>query len=373
MGKLQSKHGGAYTARVSICRETAGYVNLHQSRTKRKQELCGREFERERSLAYACPLEEREMESNNHMPFQTNGTWGGHPCRDVGKNTDEMRSNMSVTGNQQEWLFKLYALDDSGKVTKEDMSSLMHTIYEVLEMSVRKSSLRCTTLQMKLSITPADRDRREDEDPVFEKILQGGGRRDRACGRRRFHECCGSSERRQQSVDENKKRRSPYRDLAGTENYICRFDADSPSSEPKQGNAPHSAPSTHHSQTDFCGCSLSFLRALKGRSQAPECTGSPFKSRKDVVHHPPIRCQSPQQQQQLPQLSYNRHLGGNRVIEDSSPPLRGLHGYPLQFGPDGVPPSPSALPSGVFMPVTQRHKHHHHHEHHHHHHHYYQA
>lgn len=26
---------------------------------------------------------------------------------------------MSVTGNQQEWLFKLYALDDSGKVTKE--------------------------------------------------------------------------------------------------------------------------------------------------------------------------------------------------------------------------------------------------------------
>ena len=73
--------------------------------------------------------------------------------------------------------------------------------------------------------------------------------------RRRFHECCGSSERRQQSVDENKKRRSPYRDLAGTENYICRFDAGTSTATEKYAR--------HHEAEKWCVDSRHIIDSAK--------------------------------------------------------------------------------------------------------------
>lgn len=100
-----------------------------------------------------------------------------------------------VDENHQEWVFTLYDFDNSGRVTKEvmailltlknsinieknknkqtagclklsvcmcvcgfmlqDMSSLMHTICEVVEASVKQSALcNSKTLRIKLTVTP---------------------------------------------------------------------------------------------------------------------------------------------------------------------------------------------------------------------------
>lgn len=84
--------------------------------------------------------------------------------------------------SQQEWVFTLYNLDDSGKVTKEvaclldfglnrsifkylcvvcltayvlqDMSCLIHSMYEVLDTSVRQPCSH-TPLNIKLCVTPS--------------------------------------------------------------------------------------------------------------------------------------------------------------------------------------------------------------------------
>ncbi|XP_061429180.1 protein naked cuticle homolog 2 isoform X3 [Lethenteron reissneri] len=56
--------------------------------------------------------------------------------------------------NRQEWTFTLYDFDNSGKVTREDISSLMHTIYEVVGTSVNHSTGNSKTLRVKLTVTP---------------------------------------------------------------------------------------------------------------------------------------------------------------------------------------------------------------------------
>lgn len=91
--------------------------------------------------------------------------------------------------NRQEWVFTLYDFDNSGKVTKEvcvfiltctidrrrqalencismssqDMSSLMHTIYDVVDASVNQSCHnKSKTLRVKLTVTPEPRCHRRE-------------------------------------------------------------------------------------------------------------------------------------------------------------------------------------------------------------------
>lgn len=93
--------------------------------------------------------------------------------------------------NRQEWIFTLYDFDNSGKVTKDvrvcylspflwwtgrrqavltgfnlilqDMSSLMHTIYDVVDASVNHSCHnKSKTLRVKLSVTPEPRCNRKE-------------------------------------------------------------------------------------------------------------------------------------------------------------------------------------------------------------------
>ncbi|EHB11189.1 naked cuticle-like protein 2 [Heterocephalus glaber] len=65
-----------------------------------------------------------------------------------------LQCNVSVEDSHQERTFTLYDFDTSGKVTREDMSSLIHTIYEVVDASMNHSSGSSKTLCVKLTVSP---------------------------------------------------------------------------------------------------------------------------------------------------------------------------------------------------------------------------
>ncbi|MEQ2265027.1 Protein naked cuticle 1, partial [Xenotaenia resolanae] len=68
---------------------------------------------------------------------------------------EELECAVSVEeDNRQEWTFTLYDFDNNGKVTREDITSLLHTIYEVVDASVNHSPGNSKTLRVKLSVAP---------------------------------------------------------------------------------------------------------------------------------------------------------------------------------------------------------------------------
>ncbi|ELR57140.1 Protein naked cuticle-like protein 2, partial [Bos mutus] len=167
-------------------------------------------------------------------------------ARGLGKrrlNVDAVQCDVSVEeDDHQEWTFTLYGFDNSGKATREDMSSLMHTIYEVVDASVHRCSGSSKTLRVKLTVSPEPSSKRKDgppaaqdreasrcraeaelsEDPrVADRRLSAHVRRPNADP----HPC---SERGPYCVDENTERRNHYLDLAGIENYASKFGPGSP-------------------------------------------------------------------------------------------------------------------------------------------------
>uniref|UniRef100_A0AAZ3Q6U9 Protein naked cuticle homolog n=1 Tax=Oncorhynchus tshawytscha TaxID=74940 RepID=A0AAZ3Q6U9_ONCTS len=144
------------------------------------------------------------------------------PCR------QDLECDVSVEeDNRQEWIFTLYDFDNSGKVTKEDMSSLMHTIYDVVDASVHHSSCHSKrkTLRVKLTVAPEPSARRRDHLSTGPGKRHGG--RDiyiRLSSYTRPALPGQSSEGQHYCVDENTERRNHYLDLAGIENYTSRFE-----------------------------------------------------------------------------------------------------------------------------------------------------
>ncbi|OCT82221.1 hypothetical protein XELAEV_18024736mg [Xenopus laevis] len=68
---------------------------------------------------------------------------------------EELQCDVSVEeDNRQEWTFTLYDFDNSGRVTREDITRLLHTIYEVFDASVNHSLSSSKTLRVKLSLAP---------------------------------------------------------------------------------------------------------------------------------------------------------------------------------------------------------------------------
>ncbi|XP_016060492.1 PREDICTED: nucleotide-binding oligomerization domain-containing protein 2 [Miniopterus natalensis] len=198
---------------------------------------------------------------------------------------EELQCDVSVEeDSRQEWTFTLYDFDNNGKVTREgvllspkkegdsdtgyiamnledvvlrdirqplkdrmsdsayeDITSLLHTIYEVVDSSVNHSPTSSKTLRVKLTVAPdgsqgkksillnhpdlqSSRPRAEtkpsEELRSWEKKqratlrLQGDSRLEQSgC----YHHC----------VDENIERRNHYLDLAGIENYTSQFGPDS--------------------------------------------------------------------------------------------------------------------------------------------------
>ncbi|KAG9279874.1 hypothetical protein AMEX_G5435 [Astyanax mexicanus] len=382
MGTLQSRHackrrespeGGTFaTSPLTFHRESDA--------ARDKQNVCGAELKDEKFLDPDCPLEvilppERPAEHQSHKLTSESGD--AHR-RTAKKN--ELECNMPATEeNRQEWVFTLYDFDNSGRVTKEDMSSLMHTIYEVVEASVKQSALsNSKTLRVKLTVTPSSSGSRKDRD-----VGLSLNKREQLEETHPSHiriqspDPAVSSEKKLYPVDENTERRNHYLDLAGIENYTSRFEADntvqSPAEEQNQDGLTHVARSTYHRrpQPDISspgkssGRGISFLKSLRSRSKSMGASGGTGKPSRLHGHHPVSWCSPPQPQQQQPppqhQYSHSKRVR-SRPREALSPSIA----HP---NPDwDLQPGTGASPAG-FVPVAQRHEHHHLHEHHHHHHH----
>ncbi|KAK1806400.1 hypothetical protein P4O66_004918, partial [Electrophorus voltai] len=154
----------------------------------------------------------------------------------------ELECDVSVeSDNRQEWVFTLYDFDNSGKVTKEDMSSLVHTIYDVVDASVNQSCHKSKTLRVKLTVTPDPCIRRREHshagterdwschraEATLQEEVHGADRRHSAHISYR-RQASDSPVRTHYCVDENTERRNHYLDLAGIENYTSRFEAMAP-------------------------------------------------------------------------------------------------------------------------------------------------
>ncbi|XP_045552993.1 protein naked cuticle homolog 2-like [Salmo salar] len=271
MGKLQSKHAGkrrenpegdsfvvnAFLRRaMEECeRYSASDHKLNNIQEFPHSELKGRQF-----LDHHCPLEvvlppEKAAEgcdSYLQYPHTDPGPdrqllRGGDAGKGSGKkriSLDDLECDVSVEeDNRQEWIFTLYDFDNSGKVTKEDMSSLMHTIYDVVDASVNHSSCHSKrkTLRVKLTVTPERCPRRRDHistgpDRETARLHQEEGRSAdrRLSSHIRPAHPGQSSEGQHYCVDENTERRNHYLDLAGIENYTSRFEGSTPPPPPQE-------------------------------------------------------------------------------------------------------------------------------------------
>ncbi|XP_066531404.1 naked cuticle-like protein 3 [Hoplias malabaricus] len=378
MGTFQSKHackrrespeGGTFSTSPFICRRELDTI-------RDKQDTYDVEQKDDHFLDHDCPLEvilppERATDHQSHkhtLSLENEGT-----PRRSGKSED-MQCNTSVMDeNRQEWVFTLYDFDNSGRVTKEDMSSLMHTICEVVEASVKNSALsNGKTLRVKLTVTPSTSCNRRDRD-----LRHSLKKREQLEENHPSHlrgqtsDPAGNLERKLYRVDENTERRNHYLDLAGIENYTSKFEADNT----LQSNEDQCQESLNHGvhlvhlrrpQTDSwspgksSGRGISFLRSLRSRSKSMGASGATGKPSK--LHSPqPVSWSNPPLQQQPSQHSHNKRvrIRPRDVLSHSMP-------HP---SPDwDLQPGTSTSPAGL-VPVAQRHEHHHLHEHHHHHHH----
>ncbi|XP_006897172.1 PREDICTED: protein naked cuticle homolog 1 [Elephantulus edwardii] len=172
---------------------------------------------------------------------------------------DELQCDVSVEeDSRQEWTFTLYDFDNNGKVTREDITSLLHTIYEVVDSSVNHSSTSSKTLRVKLTVAPdgsqskksallnpagasdlqSMRPRAENK-PTEE--LQSGEKQRQAPLRFQGDSCLEQSGCYHHYVDENIERRNHYLDLAGIENYTSQFGPGSPSVAQKSELPPRTS------------------------------------------------------------------------------------------------------------------------------------
>ncbi|XP_052328551.1 naked cuticle-like protein 3 [Oncorhynchus keta] len=384
MGKLQSKHackrrenpeGGSFAANVLTCQGEWEHTGLHTHTIRFKQELCRREVKEEQVLDHKCPLQvvlpPEEKESSIHLPFRQPRKRNSH--------VDDTECTVVLEDDtRQERVFTLYHFDNSGKVTKQDMCSLMQSIYEVVEASAKQPSCSSTALKVKLVVGPSSSSGRGSRTDDRMEVQQ---------------EEAGSPERIFHCVDENTERRNHYLDLAGIENYSSKFDnADAPSRETRvdaRSDQQHRSVLVGENcgATESRGRGLSFNRSLRGHVKAVGRDrgsgrgggggGRGGKSSKLHGHQPFMWCHSsqPHFQPQLPlQHSHSKRLR-SRAREAGSPSrtLHHLHQPASQAQPGGEREMLPSLPalSGGLVSLAQRHEHHHEHHHHHHHHYHY--
>ncbi|XP_033034595.1 protein naked cuticle homolog 2 isoform X12 [Trachypithecus francoisi] len=259
MGKLQSKHAAAARKRRESPEGDSFVASAYASgrkgaeeterRARDKQELPNGNPKEGPFREDPCPLEvalPAEKAEGHERPGQLSADDGERAANHEGPrgpgrqhlNIDALQCDVSVEDDdRQEWTFTLYDFDNCGKVTREDMSSLMHTIYEVVDASVNHSSGSSKTLRVKLTVSPEPSSKRKEGPPAGQdrepnrcrtegelpEEPRVADRRLSAHVRRPSADPQPCSERGPYCVDENTERRNHYLDLAGIENYTSRF------------------------------------------------------------------------------------------------------------------------------------------------------
>ncbi|KAK0149046.1 Protein naked cuticle 2-like [Merluccius polli] len=282
------------------------------------QKLCEGESAERSQLDHDCHLEVA-LPPERARPDPGHGCHllAGRQSKTRGGRYGDTECGAAVQGEAgQEWVFTVYDLDKSGKVTTQNMSSLMHSICEVVESSVKQPcDPTATTLKIKVVVSPG---------ATAEKISQTADCGQSACrglaGRDRSPYC----------VDENAERRNHYLDLAGIENYASKFDeADSCSPEARRDAC--SAPQRHSVATrEHCGSSGPQRRvSLRARTREPgedrTGGGGPRPTRVHGHHHPPAAspCHPASQPCHVPLLrSHSSKRLRSRAQDAGSPPSR---------------------------------------------------
>ncbi|XP_029919734.1 protein naked cuticle homolog 2 [Myripristis murdjan] len=365
MGKLQSKHaskrrerpeGGSFASNALTCQR-----ELERTASTRK-DSSGTELREDSQTDHHChlkvsllPQRASDREPSSHLT-------GNKHLRKRSSHAGDSECNVLLEEDaRQEWVFTLYDFDNSGKVTKEDMSSLMHSIYEVIEASVRQSCGGSTALRVKLVVTPSSSP---------EKTSQTAATRQQGTAQE-----VRSPERRTYCVDENTERRNHYLDLAGIENYSSKFDDEEPSSqEPKQDarsalQHPPVAVKEHCiSSESRRGVPVFRSHGAKAVAVGENRNGGEGKLSRLHGHsqHTALCCHPTQCQHQAHislQRTHSKRLRSRG--QDASRPA----GFQTQPGTEREILPSMHVSCGVLAPPGNRHDHHHHHEHHHHHHH----
>ncbi|KAM4539109.1 protein naked cuticle homolog 2 [Odontesthes bonariensis] len=242
----------------------------------------------------------------------------------------------------QEWLFTLYNFDTTSKVTKEDMSSLILVMYEVLEAAVKQPYAGTTPLRIKLVVTPSPCSAAEKE----QRMSQEAGRPARSL----------------YCVGENVERRNHYLNLAGIENYNSKFDS---TDSPSHGRRQVSSALQHHPVAVTENCTLGEpqggLLETKTMPVRKESNRGDEKSCRLHGQHPASWCHPPKTHLQR---SHSKRLHSR--LQDPASPFKHAD-IQVQSGRDSqIFPN---LQTTCEVPLAKKHDHHHHHEHHHHHHH----
>uniref|UniRef100_A0A8C4SPW5 Protein naked cuticle homolog n=1 Tax=Erpetoichthys calabaricus TaxID=27687 RepID=A0A8C4SPW5_ERPCA len=297
--------------------------------------------------------------------------------------------------NRPEWTFTLYDFDNSGKVTREDITSLLHTIYEVVGASVNHSPHTSKTLQVKLTVSP-DASQKRKNAPISRRKMdcktesRSSGKKLRAplCRLGDYHAqegCC------QHAIDENLERRNHYLDLAGIENYMSQAGLgklELPPTTSQAKSRTHESENMHRRpQKAEAVLDTSFMPA-QDNSRHP--TRSPKGQGKSAGRA--VRNKVSSSGTGAPQLGFSNHILSSAHVQASPDPYRRHRQrgkdtknnvYPVsalekdqgRYLPPALPHMlhPILLCDGSVGQMIQRHEHYHHHEHHHHYHHFQQA
>ncbi|XP_041078367.1 protein naked cuticle homolog 1-like [Polyodon spathula] len=278
---------------------------------------------------------------------------------------EELECDVSVEeDNRQEWTFTLYDFDNNGKVTREDITSLLHTIYEVVDASVNHSPSTNKTLRVKLTVAPdsihkrkntpqnhADttRSRQRTESKCTEEP-ESSDKKSRAPLMRHHSDHAQQNGCYRHCVNENLERRNHYLDLAGIENYTSTFGP---------GSNPEPTKPEHQSRV---------VNQTRSRSHEPENTPPPSSShpwRSQVLD--PASCTKGLELQQRSQDSGRRLLRSPKskyaVVAPSHPDGRAVRNKDstCQSAPPPAPSHPACVGHNLPhlpapQPTHKRHK-----------------
>ncbi|XP_068431725.1 naked cuticle-like protein 3 [Clinocottus analis] len=355
MGKFQSKlvskrrqspEGGSLVSNVLTCQRELERIHKTKLTENLYVELRGNGSDRNCNLKVVLPPK-KTPDRGNSIHFQVN------------RQAKKRNSHANVTDcnmvpeedTQQEWVFTLYNFDNSGKVTREDMTSLMHSMYEVVEASIKQPHGGPTPLKIKLVVTPS-------ADP--ENILQIATEKNQSASQESVNPA-----RSLYCVDENIERRNHYLDLAGIENYTSKFEnTESISQELSQDarSAPKHPPvvmtENYISSESPRGLFISHPLKSKAVSAGKDRNGGPGKSCRLHGQHPASWCHPSQPQPAAHSVLQRSHSKRVRSRVQSASRSRSTTGADREIF------------SNLQSFRAQRHEHHHEHHHHHHHHHY---
>ncbi|CAI5690722.1 unnamed protein product [Oreochromis niloticus] len=275
MGKFQSKH-------ASKPRQSPEGRSLASSvlRESQSSHICRRKLTenlyvelRKSTSDHNCdmkvvlpPEEEKTPDKGTNFHFECKKETKRRSSRAAGTEGNVLPGDDS----QQEWTFTLYNFDNTDEVTKEDMSSLMHSVFEVLETSVKQPCSGTRPLRIKLAVTSSNHPSKSSNTDAEQE--QSGSQE------------AGRPMRRLFCVDENKERRKHYQDLAGIENYASKFD--NPADPCVIGPELRESPAGCMAGTLLRGATLPRLSFQPPRASRVAPTAGSFTPRYNILPRP---------------------------------------------------------------------------------------